>query len=100
VVKLEGHPGHPRNLGTLCPKGVAQISALYDPNRVRTPLIRTSAKGEPGTFRAATWDEAIALVADRIKAARSKNPKSVVWQKGRSKSKSIYDKALVAALGA
>jgi anaerobic selenocysteine-containing dehydrogenase len=100
VVKLEGHPGHPLNLGTLCPKGVAQISALYDPNRVRTPLIRTNAKGEPGTFRAATWDEALALVADRIKAARSKNPKSVVWQKGRSKSKSIYDKALVAALGA
>src|SRR3972149_5559639 len=40
VVKLEGHPGHPRNVGTLCPKGVGQIMAVYDPNRVKTPLVR------------------------------------------------------------
>jgi len=100
VVKLEGNPAHPRNAGTLCPKGMAQISALYDPNRVRTPLIRTNEKGVPGQFRQATWDEALGLVAERIKAARAKNPKLVLWQKGRSKAEPFYDTAFVATIGA
>jgi len=44
VVNLEGHPANPRNQGTLCPKGVGQIMSLYDPNRVKAPLIRTTRK--------------------------------------------------------
>ena len=48
VVKLEGHPDHPRNYGTLCPKGQAQIMAVYDPNRVKAPLVHTKKKGVPG----------------------------------------------------
>ena len=42
VIKFEGHPANPRNNGTLCPKGQAQIISLYDPNRVKTPLVRTN----------------------------------------------------------
>ncbi len=100
VVKLEGNPAHPRNRGTLCPKGVAQITALYDPNRVRVPLIRTNEKGVPGQWRRATWDEALRLVADRIRPVRAKNPKLVLWQKGRGKAGAFYDNAFVKALGA
>ena len=100
VVKLEGHPANPRNLGALCPKGQAQIISLYDPNRVKAPLVRTNAKGGHGAWRRATWDEALDLVAERIRAARVKDPSLVVWQKGRSKSKQLYDEALVEALGA
>jgi len=100
VVKLEGHPGHPLNVGTLCPKGVAQIMAIYDPHRVRTPLIRTNAKGTSGRWRQASWDEALALVAAKIKEVRAKDPKLLVWQKGRSKGKAFYDEAFVKASGA
>lgn len=100
VTKLEGNVAHPRNVGTLCPKGMAQISALYDPNRVLRPLIRTNEKGVPGTFREATWDEAMAIVAEKIKAARDKDPKLVAWQKGRSKGGALYDTAFVGAIGA
>ncbi len=100
VVKLEGHPAHPRNRGTLCPKGVGQIMAIYDPNRVKTPLIRTNEKGVPGQFRPATWDEALTLVAEKLKEVRAKDPKQVLWQKGRSKQEAIYDKAFVGAIGA
>jgi anaerobic selenocysteine-containing dehydrogenase len=99
VVKFEGHPGNPRNLGTLCPKGQAQISSIYDPNRVKTPLIRTNAKGATGEWRSATWDEALTLVANRVNEVRARNPKLVLWQKGRSKSKAFYDDAFPAALG-
>lgn len=59
VVKFEGHPAHPLNRGTLCPKGVAQIMAVSDPNRLKAPLIRTNAKGVPGTWRQVSWDEAL-----------------------------------------
>jgi anaerobic selenocysteine-containing dehydrogenase len=100
VVKLEGNPAHPLNRGTLCPKGVAQITALYDPHRVKTPLIRTNEKGVPGQWRRATWDEALRLVAQRIREVRARNPKLVLWQKGRSKAKAFYDDAFVKALGA
>jgi anaerobic selenocysteine-containing dehydrogenase len=100
VVSLEGDPSNPRNLGTLCPKGVAQITALYDPHRVKSPLIRTNEKGVAGTWKRASWDEALGIVADRIKAARVKDPSTVVWQKGRSKAKDLYDETFVDAIGA
>lgn len=100
VVKFEGHPAHPRNLGTLCPKGMAQIMAVYDPNRVKTPLIRTNEKGSPGTWRQASWDEALTLVAEHITRVKAKDPRLLVWQKGRSKAKKFYDEAFVKASGA
>jgi anaerobic selenocysteine-containing dehydrogenase len=100
VVKLEGHPANPRNNGTLCPKGVGQIMSFYDPNRVKTPLIRTNGKGEPGEWRQASWEEALGLVAEEMNAAREKGGSKFVWQKGRSKAKKFYDSAFVGASGA
>lgn len=99
VIKFEGDPTNPRNLGTLCPKGMSQIMPVYDPNRVKTPLVRTNAKGESGRWRQASWDEAIELSAAAIKEARDRNPSIVLWQKGRSKSKYIYDEAVTETLG-
>ena len=99
VVKLEGDPAHPRNRGTLCPKGVAQITALYDYNRVKTPLVRPNGKGVPGEWRQAAWNEALTLVAEKVNETRAKDPKLVLWQKGRSKQEAIYDGAFVKAIG-
>ncbi|MBI2940384.1 MAG: molybdopterin-dependent oxidoreductase [Chloroflexi bacterium] len=100
VVSLQGHPQHPRNQGRLCPKGVAQIMAVYDPNRVKTPLIRTNEKGISGTWRQASWDEALTLVGERIKEVRARDKRLLVWQKGRSKAEPFYDVAFVRASGA
>ncbi|GMR09298.1 MAG: molybdopterin-dependent oxidoreductase [Anaerolineae bacterium] len=100
VVSFEGHPDHPRNLGKLCPKGAGQITALYDPNRVKAPLIRTNEKGVPGTWRQVSWDEALELAAVKINEVRERDPRLLVWQKGRSKAKALYDKAFVKASGA
>ena len=100
IVKLEGNPIHPRNKGSLCPKGLAQLMSVYDPNRVKAPLIRTNEKGVPGTWRQASWDEALTIVGDKIKDIRERDIKKLVWQKGRSKAKPMYDKAFVGASGA
>ena len=100
VVKFEGHPAHPRNRGTLCVKGQSQIAALYDPYRVKAPLKRLNAKGEHGDWQEISWDEALTIVGDKIKEYRAKNPKLIVWQKGRSKAKNFYDNAFVKTIGA
>ena len=99
VVKFDGDPTNPRNVGTLCPKGQAQVVSIYDPNRVKTPLVRTNAKGQSGEWRRASWDEALAMVAEQVNEVRSRNPKMVLWQKGRSKAKNFYDTAFVKAIG-
>ena len=97
IVKLEGNPDHPRNLGTLCPKGSAQLQAVYDYNRVKWPLKRTNAKGQKGQFKKITWAEALSELDKELKAAKAAT-EVVLWQKGRSKAKSFYDTAFVNAL--
>jgi anaerobic selenocysteine-containing dehydrogenase len=99
VVKFEGNPTNPRNVGTLCPKGHAQIQAVYDPNRVKWPLVRTNAKGETGQWRRASWDEALGMVADKVTDVLARDPKKILWQKGRSKAKDFYDDAFVKSVG-
>jgi len=45
VVKLEGIPDSSvGSRGGLCPKGLAELQVLYDPNRVNVPLRRTILK--------------------------------------------------------
>lgn len=100
VVKLEGHPAHPRNRGTLCPKGQAQIMDFYDPYRVKAPLRRLNEKGVPGEWIEISWDEALTTVGNRIKEVRARDKRLLIWQKGRSKSSAFYDDAFVPASGA
>ncbi len=100
LVKFEGHGGHPRNRGTLCPKGQAQIMSVYDPYRIKAPLLRTNPKGMTGEWREISWDEALNLVGEKIKEVRAKDKRLLIWQKGRSKAKNFYDDAFVKASGA
>ena len=57
VKKLDPNPHFPKSKNMLCARGDAGIHALYDPDRLKYPLIRIGKKGE-GKFRRATWEEA------------------------------------------
>lgn len=57
VTKLDPNPLFPKSKNMLCPRGNAGIQALYDPDRLKYPLIRIGEKGE-GKFKRVTWDEA------------------------------------------
>lgn len=49
----------------------------YDPDRLRSPLIRTEERGRQ-VFRVASWDEALGYVAEKMKMISSKyGPESV-----------------------
>lgn len=85
VVKVEGHPGAPPNYGSLCPRGNSVIMNLYNPYRVKTPLVRTNPeKGldvDP-KWKEVSWDEALNLVADRFKKIKDRDPRGLVVNEG------------------
>jgi len=64
-VKLEGNPNHPVNRGALCARGQAGIGRTYLPDRYAGPRKRQA----DGGYAPITWDEAYALVAEKIAAA-------------------------------
>jgi thiosulfate reductase / polysulfide reductase chain A len=77
VVKLEGNPAHPGARGKLCARGNGGAGLLYDPNRLKTPMISTGARGE-GKYRKASWEEALDLVASKLKRIKAEHgPESV-----------------------
>jgi len=57
VKKLDPNPLFPKSKNMLCARGDAGVHALYDPDRLKYPLIRVGKKGE-GKFKRATWEEA------------------------------------------
>ena len=66
---------NPFTAGFICRKVQMSTKRIYSPERITTPLIRTGTKGA-GEFRAASWDEALGLIASRIRegiAARGVN---------------------------
>jgi thiosulfate reductase/polysulfide reductase chain A len=60
--KIEGNPLDPLCQGRLCPRGTGGIGAHSDPDRLRTPLIRTHERGED-KWQEVTWDEALDYIA-------------------------------------
>ena len=68
LVGVSAAPGNPVTAGWICHKVKHHARRVYAPERVTTPLVRTGRKGE-GTFRPASWDEALDLVAGRIRDA-------------------------------
>jgi anaerobic selenocysteine-containing dehydrogenase len=71
AVNIAGNPIHPVNRGTLCPKGIAGLQGLYDPDRIRSPLKRIGRRGE-GRWQPITWNEAIRLATEPLKELRRK----------------------------
>ena len=77
VWKFEGNPIDPQSRGRLCPRGSGAPGAINDPDRLRTPLIRTGERGKEA-WKAATWDEAITYVADRMQKIKGAHgPESI-----------------------
>lgn len=94
VVKMEGSPMHPINLGALCPKGQASLELLYNPDRLKNPLRRSGARGS-GQWREITWDEAITEVAQRLNNLRQAgHPEqaALLYGETRGQLRSFFDR--------
>ena len=69
--KIVGNPDDPLSRGRLCPRGTGGIGAHSDPDRLRAPLIRRTARGSEEWVEV-TWDEALGYVADRMQKIKAK----------------------------
>jgi anaerobic selenocysteine-containing dehydrogenase len=66
AIRMAGDPDHPFTRGFLCTKVARYLERTYHDGRLLYPQIRAGAKGE-GKFRRATWDEALSLIAERLR---------------------------------
>lgn len=79
IHKLNPNPASPKSRGMLCARGNAAIRAVYDPDRVKQPLIRAGARGE-GKWRPASWEEAFDFAARKLAAIKAQHgPEAVVF---------------------
>ena len=101
VHRIHGTPEHPINNGKICARGNAGVERLYNPDRLKKPLIRTGEKGT-WSFREASWDEAISLIASKVKEYHDLGHPEYIGMLGGWLPCSYYKpffKAFLAALG-
>ena len=67
IIKVEGNPLHPINQGRLCMRGQAALQGIYNPDRIKTPLLK-----EGGKYRPVTFAEAEAVLYSKADAAARK----------------------------
>ena len=73
--KIEGNPNHPVSRGGTCTLGQASLNALYNPDRLRSPM---RADGQGG-FDAASWDDAFEALTSRLGAIQTAGMGKRVW---------------------
>ena len=71
AVKIEGKPGHPINDGGICILGLSGLQLLYGPTRIKAPMKRIGERGQ-GKWQKISWDEATAILAEKLGDIRSK----------------------------
>jgi len=74
VLKLEGNPESSINNGNLCMMGQAGVQGHYNPDRIRSPMMREAGKLVP-----VTWEKAMAAVNAKVSAAKGDQ---VAWFTG------------------
>ena len=113
IVSVDGRDG-PANHSRLCVKGRFGFDYAHHPQRLTTPLIRKpgaaknpAAAPEPGNwqslFREASWDEALALAAGKLKDLRETHgPKSLAGfgsAKGSNEEAYLFQKLVRTGFG-
>jgi anaerobic selenocysteine-containing dehydrogenase len=87
---IQGNPDHPLNKGVICAKGSSGIMKQYSPGRLTKPLRRKpgSERGA-GEFEAISWDEAFALLEERLAKIRATDPKKFALFTGRDQMQAL-----------
>ena len=70
IIKITGNPRHPLSNGKLCPRGAGGTGLVYDPDRLRKPLIRKEERSRQ-VFKEVGWNEALDYTAEKMLAIKS-----------------------------
>ncbi len=65
VTKLDPNPKSLKSRGMLCARGNAGIKQLYDPDRLKYPLLRKGDRGS-GRWQRLSWTDALDLAAEKM----------------------------------
>ena len=63
--KIEGNSDYPINVGKHSPRCEAGLQALYHPDRISSPLVRTGPRGS-GEYREISWEDAIGRLTNEL----------------------------------
>ena len=69
ITEIDGSHLNPVTAGYICAKVRRFTERLYGPDRLLYPAVRKGPKGM-GRFERVSWDEALGLIADRMREAR------------------------------
>ncbi|MBE0546210.1 MAG: molybdopterin oxidoreductase family protein [Rubrivivax sp.] len=87
---IDGNPDHPLNQGVICAKGSSGIMKQYSPARLTRPLRRKAgAERGAGEFEPIEWEEAYALLAERLGRIRATDPKKFALFTGRDQMQAL-----------
>ena len=95
LVALKGNPEHPYSAGHLCGKTAIFREVQDSPDRLRTPLVR-----EDGRLVPATWDEALARIARRVRDVEPRRILSLGYAGNMGRLARKYPERVMHALGA
>jgi anaerobic selenocysteine-containing dehydrogenase len=87
---IEGNPEHPLNKGVICAKGASGIMKQLSPARLTHPMKRkAAAERGAGEFERISWDEAFALLEQRLGHIRKTDPKKFALFTGRDQMQAL-----------
>ena len=72
VIKIEGNPLHPINKGKLCMRGQAALQGLYNPDRLKTPLLKKN-----GNWQSLSFSKAETILKGKAREASQNGPDRV-----------------------
>ncbi len=95
LVSARGDPNSPVSSGRLCVKGrFGSFEFVSHPDRITTPLIR-----QGDDFREASWEEALALVVERLKGYRGAVFGGLASAKVTNEDNYVFQKFVRAGMG-
>ncbi len=97
IVRVQGDPDHPYTAGFACGKVNRDADLVNSPERIRSPLRRTGAKGT-ARFKSITWDEALDEISSRWKAIIAESGPLAILGYAYSAHQGLMNRGLVGGL--
>ncbi len=72
LLKIEGNPLNPHNGEKICGRGNAGIMQLYDPDRLKYPLLNLGERGKP-KWKRISWEEAFDRISKKMLELKEKH---------------------------
>jgi anaerobic selenocysteine-containing dehydrogenase len=78
IGRVHGARDNSYTAGVICAKVARYAERVHHPDRLLKPLVRSGAKGE-GSWKEASWEAALDLVAEKFIAAEDRHGPETVW---------------------